>query len=300
MKERALVIGASGFIGENIASKLADKYTTFGTYHNHKHKIDDCEILPLDITNKKETLGLLKRIEPRIVVHSAAIAAPEKIDAHLNESVRINIEGTKNIAKSSKTLGSYLIFISTDYIFDGERGQYREDDAPNPINTYGREKLEGEKIIESTVDDFAIIRTSLVYGWNKNFQRPNFVTSLISSCKDGAPTTAFVDQYRTPTYLHDLVDGICELIERRKTGTYNIAGPEYINRYDFAKKIAEKFNLNKNLILQRKSDEFENHIDKPKKGGLNITRAKKELNIEFSDTKEGLNKMRNNYISGKK
>lgn len=297
---KILITGVSGFIGKRLVGKLSTQNQVFGTYYNRKVVIKGCKTFFLDITKEAGVKRVFEEVNPDIVVHCAAVSQPDGFE---DPSKDVNILGTTNVVKHSNE--SKFIFISSDYIFDGRDGPYSENDFPNPINLYGRSKFEGEKAIKMyRTKNWAIVRTSLVYGWPNRYQRSNFVVDVIRNLRKNQNIHAFTNQYRTPTHLDDLADGICNLIESDTTGIFNIAGNEYLDRYSLALITAKVFELDERLIIPLDSDAKQgpnvtsNKVsklinDKPSKAGLDITKAKKNLRYSPMSLKKRLEEMKN-------
>jgi len=156
----------------------------------------------------------------------------------------INVEGTKRIAKICKDLGVTLIYLSSDYIFEGVRGWYKEEDEPNPQTCYGKTKLAGEKVIQEILVNYIICRTGGVYGY-----KDDFIDLVITTIRKGEKLKAFSNIFNTPTYLPNLAENILKILKSRFNGIFHLVGNERVSRFDFAKKIAEKFKMDTNLII---------------------------------------------------
>ena len=198
----------------------------------------------------------------------------------------VNIKGSLNLIKRTNDCGAKLVFLSTDYIFDGESGPYKEDDKPAPLNVYGRTKLESENIIRSTLTDYLIIRTAQLYGIDP--QNKNFAVKIIRNMQNNKKVYAAGDLYCTPTYAGTLSHGIIELLEKDKKGVFNIAGTDFINRYEYVDKIADIFRLDKDLIRKVKLKDLRLKAKRPKRAGLKIDKIKREVELSLYSCKEGL------------
>jgi dTDP-4-dehydrorhamnose reductase len=198
---------------------------------------------------------------------------------------KANALGPKNVASVAKDTGSKLIYVSTDYVFDGERGMYREDDQTCPINYYGESKLAGERFVREICPDSVIARTSVLYGQNP--VRQNFVTWAVDEMKKGNRINIVNDQYTSPTLSSNLADMILGI--RDQAGVFHTCGSERINRYDFTIKIARAFRLDESLVNPITSDQLSWKARRPMDSSLDtskVSRFAKPLNV-----KEGLNAM---------
>ncbi len=270
-----------------------------GTYCSH-----ECVgLFYLDVRDKNSMKEAFNLFEPEVVVMAGGITDVDLCTLKPKLSEDVNIRGTMNLAKNIKEHGSKLIYISTDYIFDGENGPYKEDDKPNPINIYGRTKLEAENIIKSKLKDYLIVRTAQLYGALhlrggqnallaggevKVVQSSNFTVKIIHNMRNGKNVYAADDLYSTPTYSGLLSDILIKLIEKKSEGVYHGAGAEFINRYDYVNKIADIFWLDKKLIQKIKLKDLELKAVRPPKGGLKIDKVVKEKIAKPYDCKTGL------------
>lgn len=281
--EKILITGGTGLLGNKMVNYRSEDYSIIGTYH--KIKPDFINNIKFDMLNKKQ-LQIVEKIKPDIIIHTAGLTDVDYCEDHKKQAWKINVEGTKNILHLSKKIGSKIVFISTDYIFDGKNGPYKEDDKTNPINWYGKTKLEGEHLFESSDIEYIITRTTVLYGWNK--YKFNFVTWIINELKNRKKINVVTDQYGTPTLADNMVEIIFQLISHDKQGIYNVVGYDLINRYQFALEIVKIFGLNKDLIMPVITNELNQKAPRPKNGGLKTDKIENELNIKPLGIKDGL------------
>ena len=180
-KSRVLIIGASGRIGKEIykifnVESNKNSFDIFGTFHNNPVN----EFEKIDITNIDSVKNVINKIKPNIIIHTAGLIHPLTCEENKELAWEINVIGTKNILDCSREFKSKLVYISTDYVFDGKNNTYDELDQPNPLNYYGQTKFESEKLI-SSLDDYLIIRTAWIYDVEKNSS--SFIMQLINSLK---------------------------------------------------------------------------------------------------------------------
>ncbi len=272
---RVLVIGA-GLLGEEFIKVAGKEFVVYGTYHTQRVNMKN--MYKLDITNKKNTFELINKIKPDAIVHTAAYTDVDGCESNKETAYKINVKGTKNVATVAKSLNAKLVYISTDYVFDGKKGMYKEEDKPKPINYYGYTKLRGEEIVKEICSNWIIARTCVLYGKEKY----NFVTWIINELKNSRNINVVTDQFITPTYNLDISQQILELIKKEKTGIFHTAGSERISRYDFALKIAEIFNLDNTLINRIKMEHLNWIAKRPRDSSLNtnkISKIKKPLAV---------------------
>lgn len=282
LKLRVLIIGASGFIGYHILEEFSKHHQVAGTFYSHPAN----NFIHLDVKDKVEISEVLTSFSPDVIIYTAANPNVEYCETHPEETREVNVKGTANIIEIINKIGTKFIFFSSDYIFDGKEGPYLEEDSPNPINVYGKQKLASEELIRERLKDYLIIRTTVVFGWEKNWK--NFIMQMIHALKNGKNMEVPEDQVGTPTYVKNLCMATRELIEKDKTGVYNIAGKDLINRYDFARIAAGVFSLNENLLIPVSSAKFREKVPIPINVGLKTEKVQSELETKVIGVREGL------------
>jgi len=290
---KVLIVGASGLVGNALYrnfSKSKENYSVRGTYYSLK--LD--EFYQLDISDFFAVERLLKKEKPNVILLPAAISSVDYCEEHPQETKEVNVKGAKNLIRYTKLFNSRLVYFSSEYVFDGEAGPYTEEDEPHPINEYGRQKLEVENFIKQNLDNFLIIRTTVVYGWERKGK--NFVMSLIKKLRNKETIKIPVDQISSPTYVRNLAEAVRELIEKGKRGIYNIVGNEIIDRYIFAKMVCKIFNFDSDLLIPITTEELEQKAKRPLKAGLKIDKARNELETKLVSPEEGLKLMKEEKI----
>jgi dTDP-4-dehydrorhamnose reductase len=283
-----LITGSSGLLGSKVAKLAKHDYEAI-PLHNTKPLHPNS--LKLDITNQNQVLNLFVKLEPDIAIHTASETNVDKCETQKEQAWKINVEGTRNIALACSKTSVKLVYISTDYVFDGEKGNYKEQDKPNPINYYGVTKLEGEKQVIQDCKNYAILRTSVLYGWHP--WKQNFATWTINQLKQNKEITVVEDHYNTPTLVDNLAEIIIEAVKKDIQGLYHASGSERISRYEFAKQIAKTFHLNGNLIKPIKMSQLTAWIAKrPEDSSLNTDKIQKQLKTKPLNITDGLNRMK--------
>lgn len=264
---KIFVTGGSGLVGRAFC-KILKEETSFSFYSN---PINHKSFVHMDITKKEEVFRVMKKFSPDVIIHTAALTDVDKCEINKKMAHLINVKGTENITKYAANFNCKLVYISTDYVFDGKKGFYKEEDDTNPINFYGFTKLEGEKIVSQKCDDFIIARTSVVYGLEKN----NFFTWIFENLKKGESIKIIKNQFVSPTLNLDLCEQIIALLKKDSKGYFHTAGGERISRYGFALAIADFFKLNKNLIIPVDMEDIDWIAPRPKDSSLNISKISK-------------------------
>jgi len=268
---KILLTGGSGLFGRAFVELIKDStsHDIYATYN--KNIVDSEEAVILDITDKKRVEEVIKKLQPDVVVHAAALTNVDKCEVEKEKAYDVNAEGTRNVAIASNEISAKMIYISTDYVFDGTKGLYREEDKTNPISYYGLTKLEGEKAVQKICNDFVIARTSVIYGAHKK----NFATWIIKELREENQIKIITDQWVSPTLNVDLAEQILALIEKDEKGIFHAAGGERINRYDFVVEMARIFDFNEKLIIPATSKEMNWIAKRPRDSSLNVSKISK-------------------------
>ena len=224
---------------------------------------------------------------PDVVVNAAAMTNVDACETNRTDAWRANVSLVENIAAECKRHGTKMIQLSSDYVFDGAAGPYSEGAMPNPINYYGKTKLAAENACIGSEINHAILRTMWLYGENRR-GRPSFVTWLVDQLATERPTRIVTDEIGNPTFLDDVAYGIIKVVERDLTGTVNIAGPDLMSRFDFAKSVATVYDLDPELLIPVASAELERTAKRPLRSGLISLRAQTSLGLRLTSVRDGL------------
>ena len=274
---KILITGASGLYGSKLAKLALDRgievyssdiqgLSTYGSF------------VKLDIAGKAQVDEAFSSIKPDVVVHAATLTDVDKCELNKALAWKVNVEGTKNIAEASQKAGAFLIYISTDYVFSGDKGCYVESDSPDPVNYYGLTKVVAEEIVQTLPEtDFFIARPSVIYGSTPAAGKVNFALWLIETLRKGERVKIVTDQWNTPTLNTNLAEMTLEVIERRLTGIYHLCGATRVSRFEFAEKIADVFALDKGLIDKVLSSQFTWPAKRPADSSLDTSKAQRYL-----------------------
>jgi len=270
-----LITGASGLFGSKLAEiAVARDYVVYSGYS--RDPVASGVPIQFDVSDKNQVEEVFKKVDPEVVVHAAALTDVDKCELNRELAWKINVEGARNIAEAVKSSHAFLVYISTDYVFNGQTGQYEETDRTDPSNYYGFTKLKAEGLVND-LEEYCIARASVLYGSTPAAGKINFALWLLSQLKKSEQVKIVTDQWNSPTLNTNLAEMILEIIERKLTGTFHLSGATRINRYDFAKVIAQTFNLDDNLISPCSSADFSWAAKRPRDSSLNTEKAQQML-----------------------
>ena len=267
---RILLTGANGQFGMQFLANTKGK-TVVAAHHSQPPPGWKGESLALDLADDQSIQDAVRKARPDWVVHGAAMTNVDACEKDPALATRVNGHAAGVVAAAAKAAGARLLYVSTDYVFDGTRGPYREGDATNPVQEYGRSKLEGERRTLAADANAVIARTAIVYGPHKK----NFVTWLVGELHAGRPVRIVDDQWVTPTHTLDLVQQVQALVDADAKGVYHTAGGEGCSRLEMAHAVAKVFGLPTNLITPVKSSELQWTAKRPPDSRLDTGRIAK-------------------------
>jgi len=285
---KALVIGASGQVGTELMRLLSASPDTpaLGTYASHPQP----GLERMDITDTASVATMFDNYEPDTVFLCSAMPHVDACEEKPALTRKVNVEGAAKTAAACASRGARLVFVSTDYVFDGEKGNYTEEDTPRPINVYGQSKLDAESRVLALCRNAAVARTAMVYSYNT--ASPNFAMQLLNNDKKGAKMRVAEDMYANPTYAPDLAMMLLKLALSGQTGIFHAAGSQRVSRLEFALKACEVLGLNKSFIEPVAFAQLTTKAARPLDSSLDISKLRAALGHEPLGAKAGLSKFK--------
>ena len=281
-----LVIGASGQVGGHLLREgLKQGLPMRGTYHTHATP----DLLPLDIRDHDAAAKLFLDLRPSVVYLPAAYVNVDACETHPEETFATNVLGAMHVVRAANAVGARLVFFSSDYIFDGASGPYREEDVPHPISEYGRHKLSAEHAVALHAKTYLLIRTTVVYSWER--QGKNFVERLLRDLQHGETINVSEDQVGNATYAPNLAQAVLELTLQDARGVFHVCGPERASRYEFAAETARVFGFDERRIRPVSTDQLHQVAQRPLNAGMITDKVSALLATPLLGYREGLRVM---------
>lgn len=294
---RILITGSNGLLGQKLVAALRDDAdvqliaTSRGADRTPQPLGD--RYRAMDITVQAEVDRVFDEVRPDAVIHGAAMTNVDACETDPEACALQNITATKHLVQAAKRHGSHFILLSTDFIFDGLNGPYKEDDAPAPLSIYGNSKLEGERIVKSAgLRKWSIARTIIVYGVAPGLSRSNVVLWAKSALEKGQPIKVVDDQWRMPTLAEDLADGCIRVAKQGATGIYHLCGPDGMSILELVQRVGAYFDLDTSVVTAVKSDTLGQPAKRPPRTGFIIDKARRELGYAPRGFEEGLSVVR--------
>ena len=276
-----LITGGLGQLGISLKRIFNSKYEIISSTRSKNLRAAD---IYLDVTNPILFKDVLKITSPDLVINLAALTDVDLCERNPELAYSINVGGIDNLVN---TFNGPIIHISTDYVFDGESGPNKEKDPTNPLNVYGSSKLASENTLLEQSEDSLVIRANVLYDYASR-SNASFLNWVIHSLEEGKEINVVEDQWNNPTWTSSLAVVIDRSIDSGINGLLHWGDGDWINRYEFANKIADVFNLKKSLIKPIKTSELDQTARRPLKGGLDSDFAQEALNLEPPSVEECL------------
>lgn len=277
---KSLVVGASGLIGAHLLTALQGR--AIGTYREHPRP----GLIPLDVTDRGEFDAVVREHRPQVIYLAACMANVDYCQTHPDATYPTNVLGVRNALEVANRHHCKLVYLSSEYVFDGRDGPYDELAATNPLSVYGWQKVAGERRLEAFAHDWLVVRTTVVYG--RESQGKNFLYRLRGALQRGERIRVPEDQVSSPTYAPDLVQATIDLVENDARGVFNVTGRRIVNRYEFATAAANAFGLDAGLIDAVETADLAQAARRPLRAGLLTAKVEAALGRPMADFTDSL------------
>lgn len=297
---KVVVTGSNGLLGQSLLKLLLkekENYQVYGISRGENRSgRSDFSYVSLDLTEEESLKSTLLALQPDFIINTAAMTQVDDCENKKEACDLLNITVVKWLSEVSEKMKAHLIHISTDFIFDGVKGNYKETDIANPLSYYGVSKLKSEELLLKSNINYTILRTILVYGKVFDMSRSNIVLWVKEMLEKGKEITIVDDQYRTPTYVEDLALACKIAIDKKATGIFNISSNKLLSIYEIAQQIADTFSLDKTLIKSISTSTLNQTAPRPVKTGFNLEKTNIELEFYPLSFKEDLQRFKESLI----
>ena len=292
--KKIFITGSNGLLGQALVRIFRKEFFVIGcdlTGESFNTKFPENEYLQIDLTQREKVQKMLSTIKPEIIINTAAFTDVDKSEEKKDLCWTTNVRAVEILIESASDFSPIFVQLSTDYVFDGKSGSYRETSDTNPLSYYGQTKLAAEKVIRGSDLEYIIARTMILYGSGQNV-RNNFVTWVIQQLQSGNNIKVVNDQMGNPTLVDDLSEAIKRLIEKQEYGLFHISGREVCSRYEFAQKIIEVFGLNGKLLEEVDSALFKQAAHRPVNSSFNLDKLSNTIDWLPGGLEESLIKLK--------
>ena len=289
--DKILITGVSGLLGWNLALILPSHFRVYGTYLDHQVFIPSVETFAFDLVNLTQIERMCDAVQPDVIIHTAAVSDPDYCELHHNEALAVNTFATRELAKAANYRRIRLIYISTDLVFDGAKGEYSEADSPLPQSYYGKTKYLGELEVSNNCSNYVILRLSVLYGRGSGFKQC-FFEKLEQLALRGEPSNLFTDQFRSPLFIVDAVGAISRLAETKdQKGLFHLGGPDRMSWFEFGEKIRKVYNFPEALLVPSEIGKSNLRAPRPADCSLVSTKLQKALGLKLTPVEEAVGKL---------
>lgn len=270
---KVAVVGATGFLGAHISAELAGTCEVVGTcLASSPIPLEGVRWRRLDVGDAGGVRDFFLGEKPDAVVHAAAMSGLGACRNRPDEAKRVNVLGCKNVAEAAEEVGAYIMFLSTDMVFDGESAPYAENDPPSPVSVYGRTKLEGESMMPPSA---CVLRLAVSYGKSMTAGARTFFEKALENLRGGKEAVLFPDEWRTPLWANDLARLVPLFLEKRPGGLFHVGGPRRMTRFDMGNEACRVLGLDASRIRPVRREEVASPETRPRDLSLDCSRLAK-------------------------
>lgn len=292
---RILITGSNGLLGQKIVKQCLKHNLEFIATSKGENRNADCpaeKYVSMDICNKLEINHIFQATYPTHVIHTAAITNVDYCELNPEECHEVNVQATQYLFEASKQYKAHFELLSTDFVFDGLQGMYKETDEVNPLSVYAQSKVDAENILlQSDYTNWSIARTIIVYGTTNNLSRTNIVLWAIDALQKQQPMNIINDQFRMPTWADDLAWGCLEICRRNKTGIFHLSGPELLAINQIVERIAVYLGKSMENVNLIDSSTLNQPAKRPPRTGFDLSKSRAELGYNPKTIEETLKEL---------
>jgi|SRR5208282_879967 len=286
-----VITGASGLLGASVLRSAVELgWETVGLCHHHAIRDPAMPVSRVDLTDASATRKLLFDLRPHVIVHCAAATGVDWCEDHPTQAEAINVQASAVLAETAATLNARFVYISTDSVFDGSRGNYIETDEPAPLNVYARSKLAGERETLRRNPSAMLVRVS-IYGWNAQ-NKDSLAEWVLRRLEEGKDVPGFTDVFFTPILVNDLVSVLFAMLKQELTGLYHAVGSERVSKFEFARRVAATFGFDPARVTPCQIKDMNLRATRPLDVSLNTEKIRVALRRSMPDVDSGLNGFR--------
>ena len=289
---RILITGSNGLLGQKIVRQALKKGIIFLATSKGENRNPDCpseNYQSLDICKEDDIAFVFTDFQPTHVIHTAAITNVDACELNPEECELVNVIASRYLFEASQKINAHFQLLSTDFIFDGEKGNYKETDEPNPLSVYAKSKVDGEAhLLNSDYKNHSIVRTIIVYGIGNNLSRNNIICWAKEALGKGQEMNIIDDQFRAPTWADDLAWACLRICELNKTGIYHISGPESLSIYSIVERVANFYKLSTESLTKTDSSTLNQPAKRPPRTGFDLSKSRNELGYNPKTLEETL------------
>jgi dTDP-4-dehydrorhamnose reductase len=292
-----VVTGASGLLGVNVITVArGQSREVAGICHRNVVRVPGVQVSRLDLTDRQATRAVMATLRPKSIIHCAAATKVDWCEEHPSEAEQVNVQASSFLAEIAQELKAQFVYVSTDSVFDGKRGNYSETDQPAPLSVYAKSKWRGEQEVLRRHSSPLIVRVS-IYGWNAQ-PKQSLAEWVLEEIEGGRQVGGFTDVYFCPLLANDLAEVLLTMLERGLSGLYHVASSERISKYDFTKQVAATFNLEVGSVAPVSILTAKLRAPRPIDPSLNTEKIASALGRPMPDVNTGLRRFRELYLSG--
>lgn len=289
---KILITGSNGLLGQKLVRQCLKQNINFLASSKGVNRNNECpdeKYSSLDICDANKIQEVFDSYKPTHVIHTAAITNVDYCEDNPEECEQVNVMATQLLFEAAQKCKAHFQLLSTDFVFDGEKGNYEETDQPAPLSVYARSKVEGENLLlNAPSDNWSIVRTIIVYGIGNNLSRSNIICWAKDVLTKGQEITIVNDQFRAPTWADDLAWACLRICELNERGIFHISGPETMSIFDLVNRVAKHFDLPADIVRPISSSQLNQAAKRPPKTGFNLSKSREKLGYSPKTLEETL------------